>query len=141
MNTNGINISTKISSQLQQKLLLMPGHVIKAQVAKVEGRQIMLQVGSKLFKAEAKIPLNIGDRLKLQVQTAQNNLIELKIMNENYEVKQKDTIFLRLGLKPQEEIEAIFKQLAKFNMPVSEPVIMEILCASVRRRRNRAPSR
>jgi hypothetical protein len=123
---NGINVSAKVSSQLQQKMPLAPGQVIKAQVIKTEGRQIILQVGSNLLKAETKTPLNAGDRLKLQVQAAQNDLIELKILNENNGVKQENIVFLRLGLEPQEELQTILQQLVKFNMPVSQPALVEI---------------
>jgi len=126
MKMNSINISGKISSQLQQKLSLAPGQVIKAQVISAEGSQVMLQLGSSLLKAQTKVPLNPGDRLKLQVASAHNNFVELKIMNDNAGVKQEDTVFLRLGLKPQEELQTILQQLVKFNLPVSQAALMGI---------------
>lgn len=126
MNVNSINISSKTLDQLQQKLSLSPGQIIKAQVVKLEGNQVTLQFGNNLLRAQTKVELKPGDRLKLRVESSQNNLIELKIMNDNENIKPEDTILLRLGIKPQEQLEKLVQQFIKFNLPVSQEAIMEI---------------
>jgi len=126
MKMNSINITSKISHQLQQKLSLKPGQIIKVQVVKSEGNQVLLQLGSNLLKAQTIVPLNTGDRLQLQVESAQNNSIELKIVSEANRLKPEEAALMKLGVKPQEELYTVFRQLVKFNLPVSQAAIMEI---------------
>ena len=126
MKMNSIDITSKISNQLQQRLSLRPGQIIKAQVIKSEGNQVLLQLGSNLLKAQTKIPLKMGDRLQLQVESAQHNSIELKIVNDAARLKPEDAALLKLGLKSQEEINIIFRQMVKFNLPISQAAIMEL---------------
>lgn len=126
MKLNNINVTSKISNQLQQKLSLTPGKIIKAQVIKSERNQVLLQLGSNLLKAQTKVPLNPGDRLKLQVESAMNNSIELKIVNDAARLKPEDAILLKLGIRPQEEMNNILRQLVKFNLPISQAAILEL---------------
>ena len=117
MKINNINITSKISNQLQQKLSLKPGQIIKAQVIKSAGNQVLLQLGNNLLKAQTKVLLNPGDRLTLQVESAQSNSIELKIVNDAARPKPEDAVLLKLGIRPQEEMNAILRQLVNFNLP------------------------
>ncbi len=126
MKTNGINISAKINNQLQQKLALAPGKIVKAQVISAEGSQVKLQLGKNLLKANTKVPLKQGDQLKLQVKFAHNNLIELKILNDDTDMKPVDSALLRMGIKPEAELKEILQQLVKFNLPLNQADIMEI---------------
>lgn len=126
MKMNSINITSKISNQLQQKLSLTPGKIIKAQVIKFEGNQVLLQLGNSLLKAQTKVQLNQGDRLKLQVEAAHQNSIELKIVNDAARQKPEDAALLKLGIRPQEEMSNILRQLVKFNLPISQATILEL---------------
>ncbi len=126
MKMNSINIISKIGNQLQQHLSLKPGQIIKAQVIKSEGNQVLLQLGNNLLKAQTKVLLNPGDRLKLQVESAQSNSIELKIVNDAARPKPEDAVLLKLGIRPQEEMNAILRQLVNFNLPITRADILEL---------------
>ncbi|MEA4924170.1 MAG: hypothetical protein VB084_02560 [Syntrophomonadaceae bacterium] len=126
MKTNSINITSKISPALQQKLSLKPGQIVKAQVVKFEGKQVLLQLGSNILKAQAKVPLKTGDRLQLQVETVRDQAIELKIIKDSVRLKPEDTALTKLGLKPQDELYPVLRQLVKFNLPVSQAAVLEL---------------
>jgi len=126
MKLDSINVTSKISNQLQQKLSLMPGKIIKAQVIKSEGNQVLLQLGNNLLKAQTKVLLNPGDRLKLQVESAQPNVVELKIVNDTPRLKPEDAALVKLGIRPQEEMNNILRQMVKFNLPLSQAAILEL---------------
>jgi hypothetical protein len=126
MNVNSINISSKISAQQQPKLLLTPGQVISAQVIKSEGNQLLLQYGSYLFKAETGLVLKPGERLKLSVESTNDNIINLKIIDESETKRPENTTLLTPGQKPDQNMEAVARQLMKFNLPVNLEVITEL---------------
>jgi len=126
MNVNSINSSSKISVQQQPKLSLSPGQVISAQVIKSEGGQLLLQYGSYLFKAKTDLALKPGERLKLSVESTNDNSINLKIINETETKRPENTTLLTPSLKPDQNMEAVARQLMKFNLPVSLEVITEL---------------
>jgi hypothetical protein len=126
MNVNSINISPKISSQQQPKLLLTPGQVISAQVIKSEGSQLLLQYGSYLFKAKTDLALKPGERLKLSVESTNDNIINLKIIDETETKRPENTTLITTNQKPDQNMEAVARQLMKFNLPVSLEFITEL---------------
>jgi len=126
MNVNSINISPKISSQQQPKLLLTPGQVISAQVIKSEGGQLLLQYGSYLFKAKTDLALKPGERLKLSVESTNDNIINLKIIDETETKRPENTTLITTNQKPDQNMEAVARQLMKFNLPVSLEFITEL---------------
>jgi Flagellar hook-length control protein FliK. len=126
MKANSINITSQISPALQQKLSLKPGQIVRAQVVKSEGKQVLLQLGKNILKAQAKVPLKAGDRLELQVESAREQEIELKIIKDAVQLKPEDTALIKLGFKPQEEMYTVLRQLVKFNLPVTQASILEL---------------
>jgi hypothetical protein len=126
MKINSINISPKITNELNNRLSLNPNQVIKAQVVKVDGNHILLQYGSHLVKAKTNLALKPGTRLNLVVELAKDGLINLKIINKNINNGSDNTISLTPSLKPKQELETVSKELIKFNMPVSSEVITEL---------------
>lgn len=126
MKTNRINISSRISNELNPKLSLTPGQVIKAQVINAKGNHILLQYGSYLFKAKTDLVLKPGIRLTLMVESAKDKLINLKIIDEKEMNRPGNTIILTPSQKSEQNVETIARQLIKFNLPVSLEVISEL---------------
>ncbi len=127
MSINIINISTSNVLQLQQKLLLVPGQVLKGQVAEIQGNQVVLQFGNDLLKAETRVKLRSGQKLKLLVESVNNGFISLKVLPGNETIRPEDLILLRMGIKPQENIEAVIREFLRFQMPLNPQDIMEII--------------
>ncbi len=126
MNTNNISILSRITNELNRSLSLTTGQVIKAQVIKSDGNYILLQYGSYLIKAKTDLKLKTGTRLNLVVESAENELFNLKIINNNEKIKSENTAILTPGLKPNQDLGTIAKQLIKFNMPISLEFITEL---------------
>lgn len=126
MKTNNINITSKISPALQQKLSLKPGQIIKAQVVQSEGKQVLLQLGNNILKAQAKVPLNTGDSLALQVESVRDQTIELKLVQNAVQMNPEDKALVKLGIKPQPEMYMALRQLVNFNLPVSQSSVLEL---------------
>jgi len=126
MKTNIINISPKESSQLLHKLSLKPGQIVRTQVIRIDGSQILLQFGSNILAAKTKVPLKTGERLRLVVESAHDGFIELKIVNDNDELNSNSMTSLKLGTTSQDKLEEVVRQLLKFSMPVNQETLMEI---------------
>jgi len=127
MNINNINISSSVSAPPQLKLSLNPGQIINSQVIKSEGSQIILQYGGYLFKAQTDLVLKPGERLKLSVESINDNIINLKIIGgTETNQAEKITAFLPPGQKNDSNMEAIARQLTKFNLPVSLELLTEL---------------
>ena len=126
MKMNGINITSTKTNQLSARLSLPPGKIVKAQVIKLEGNQAFLELGSSLLKAKTKVPLRIGDRLRLVVESNNMGLIKLKILNEGEKPKPENMVLQRLGISTQKDLETIVQQFLKFNMPVNPETIREM---------------
>lgn len=126
MKMNRINPASPKRIQSPPQLSLPAGKVIKAQVIKLDGKQVFLQWGSSLLKAQTKVPLRRGDQLRLLVESNNMGLIKLKILNEGEKLPSGTPVLQRLGISAQKNLEKIVRQLLKFNMPVNPDTIKEI---------------
>ncbi len=118
-------IPTPVSSSSSLSLNL--GQMISAQIVKSEGGQILLQYGGYLFKAKTKLALQPGEKIKLRVESVDNNLINLKIVSgKESQPAQMIAALLSPLQKPEPHLEMIARQLTKFNLPVSLDLLTDI---------------
>lgn len=116
-----------INGRLQQPIPVAAGQVIRVQVVKAEGSQVWLQLGGHVIKADARVALNKGDRLQLQVASVQSDLIQMKVLPESIPAKNIDSVFTQLGLPNNPVVKDIVAQMVKFGLPLSPPAILELL--------------
>lgn len=126
MRTSGINISTQNLNNLQQKLSLSKGQVVKGQVADVHGNKVVLKIGTAVLKAESQVPLQQGQVLKLLVEGISDNIIKLRVISEEGLVKPEAVLLSRLGLQPSKELELIVQHLLRFKLPI-DPEMIKLL--------------
>lgn len=127
MDVSRIKIAEPASASSLPRLSLSQGQIISAQIIKSEGSQIMLQYGNYLFKAQTELTLKPGERLKLIVESIDNNMISLKIISGT-EAKPPQTITALSSpmQKNDSDLEMIARQLTKFNLPVSLALLTDI---------------
>ncbi len=126
MRTSGINISTQNLNNLQQKLSLSKGQVVKGQVADVHGNKVVLKLGTAVLKAESQVPLQQGQLLRLLVEGITDNIIKLRVVSEEGLVKPEAVLLSRLGLQPSKELELMVQQLLRFKLPI-DPEMIKLL--------------
>lgn len=121
-----VSIPTESISKIKKNLSLAEGKIIKAQVIKAHGNNLVLRIGNTTLNALTEVNLNKGDNLQLLVESMKDDVIKLKILPEG-EVVGKETILLsRMGIKPERGSESVVRELVRFKMPITLESISEI---------------
>jgi len=115
-----------INGRLQQPIPVAAGQVIRVQVVKTEGNQAWLQLGGHVVKAEARVALNKGDSLQLQVARVQPDLIEMKVIPNAQAGRNVESILPQLGLPNNSAIKEIIAQMIHFGLPLSPAAVQEL---------------
>lgn len=121
-----INISSKSILQLQQQFTLIPGQLLKGQIAEVQGNQVLLQLSGGVLCAETKVRLKTGQKLNLIVESVKNGNISLKVLANDQKIRPGNLLLMRMGIKPQEEIEKVLREFLRFQLPLNPHDIREI---------------
>ena len=61
--------------------MFRPGNMIHGQVAGQKGGQFLLRMGDQMLKADARVPLKVGDAVSFQVQGENKGQIHLKLLS------------------------------------------------------------
>lgn len=61
--------------------MFTPGNMIHGQVAGQKGGQFLLRMGDQMLKADARVPLKVGDTVQFQVQGENKGQIHLKLLS------------------------------------------------------------
>ncbi len=115
-----------INGRLPQPIPVDAGQVIRVQVVKAEGSQVWLQLGGHVVKADARLALNQGDSLQLQVASVRPDLIEMRVLPETTSAPKAASIITQLGLPNNPAVKDVVAQMVRFGLPLSPVAIMEM---------------
>ncbi|WP_028307840.1 hypothetical protein [Desulfitibacter alkalitolerans] len=117
-----INKTEKVGSVLNVRA----GQLLWANVLEVKGNELLLKIGTHLIEAKAQAYVKQGQQLRLLIQGISPQEIRLKIVNEdNTLLRPEQGIARALGLKTNETMEEIIKQMVRLRLPLSRETVLE----------------
>ncbi|MEW6622013.1 MAG: flagellar hook-length control protein FliK [Bacillota bacterium] len=108
-------------------LTFKEGQVVKAEVVKTKGSEILLKTAGTLIKAEAQAYVPEGRELNLLVELIKPGLIRLKILDNNKQIiKAEESLLAALGLKPSDELQEIVKEMVRFKLALNRENVLAL---------------
>lgn len=117
-----INKTEKAGSVLNVRA----GQLLWANVLEVKGNDLLLKIGAHIIEAKAQSYVKQGQQLRLLIQNISPQEIRLRIVNDdNTLLKPEQGIAKALGLKSNETVEEIIRQMVRLRLPLSREAVIE----------------
>jgi len=138
------NIIINRSESMKSILNVKAGQLLWANVLSVKGNDLSLKIGSHVIEAKAQAYVKEGQLLRLLIEGVKTQEIRLKIVNEDSSVlKPEQSIAKAMGIKTNEIIEEVIKQMVRLRLPLSRETVLEFtkLQGNIIQKMNLKPSR
>ncbi len=121
------NIFVNKTEALKSILNLKAGQLLWANVLSVKGNDLVLKIGAHVIEAKAQAYVKEGQLLRLLVEGVKGQEIRLKIVNEDNSVlKPEQSIAKAMGIRTNEIIEEVIKQMVRLRLPLSRETVLEL---------------
>ena len=98
-----------------------------ANVLSVKGNDLVLKIGAHVIEAKAQAYVKEGQLLRLLIDGVKGQEVRLKIVNEDSSVlKPEQSIAKAMGIKPNEIIEEVIRQMVRLRLPLNRETILEL---------------
>jgi hypothetical protein len=127
----GNDVNNLITLLKAPRAFLTPGETFEATVISKDGEQILLRIKDQKLPVNSKIPLEVGQKLKLSVVGNQDNLIlvkELPMTGQDMIIEKKEALIKAIEkFGPRSEKEMAFIKEAVQQLPVDENTAVRYL--------------
>jgi hypothetical protein len=120
MDPKRIMISGNNLRSVSPNVPIKSGQVLRGQVLKVDGQEILLKISDNTFNALSQTYVKQGQRLRLLVDVAAKDLIKLRIIGEDSKPLTPEQGLLKaMGLKPSQFLQDVIRELVRFRLPLT----------------------